>query len=110
MPIVSTGSDHAIPSALTAMLNLGVRQWLEMVLPYLRGRLRQTLVVDPAMPDKAMIEQLLCLRGRLFATTTHVDLMLRLEQIWMPVRLAGLDQDPGWLPHWGRVVQFHFQE
>ena len=29
--------------------------------------------------------------------------------VWaVPVRLAGLDINPGWLPWLGRVVQFHY--
>ena len=47
--------------------------------------------------------------GRLIASRTHVDLYMSMEQISLPIRLAGLDRDPGWMPDLGRIVLFHFQ-
>ena len=41
-------------------------------------------------------------------TRTHVDLVTPMDNISLPARRAGLDWDPGWLPDYGRVVQFHF--
>jgi hypothetical protein len=35
--------------------------------------------------------------------------VMSLNDISLPVRLAGLDCDPGWLPDFGRVVKFHFE-
>lgn len=48
--------------------------------------------------------------GRVVATRTHVDVLLRLDQIDIRVRRAGLDQDPGWRPWLRRIVAFHFQD
>lgn len=42
-------------------------------------------------------------------TRTHLDVVLGLEEIDLGVRLAGLDQDLGWVPRLGRVVCFHFE-
>lgn len=47
--------------------------------------------------------------GRLFVTRTHVDLVMRLDQVSVPVRLAGLDRNPGWVSELGRVITFHFE-
>jgi hypothetical protein len=51
----------------------------------------------------------LAIPGRLYVTSSHVDLVMGLDRISVAVRHAGLDRDPGWLPAYGRVVSFHFQ-
>ncbi|MFE9690599.1 hypothetical protein [Micromonospora sp. NPDC005806] len=48
--------------------------------------------------------------GRLLITDTHVDVVLGVDQIDLDVRIAGLDQDPGWMPRLGRIVAFHFED
>ena len=42
-------------------------------------------------------------------TSTHVDLVMRMRDIALPIRLGGLDLNPGWSPLFGRVIQFHYQ-
>ncbi|HLO02595.1 MAG TPA: hypothetical protein VK191_05770, partial [Symbiobacteriaceae bacterium] len=49
------------------------------------------------------------LPGRLWLTQTHLDLELSVDQIALPIRLAGLDANPGWVPALGRVVSIHFR-
>jgi len=46
--------------------------------------------------------------GRILVTATHVDLLLSLQHVDLPARVAGLDRDPGWVPALGRIVLFHF--
>lgn len=41
-------------------------------------------------------------------TPSHVDMHLAMSAVQLPVRLAGLDINPGWLPWLGRVVTFHY--
>ena len=50
----------------------------------------------------------LAMPGRVQVTSTHVDVVLALEQLNLAVRVAGLDRDPGWVPSLGRIVLFHF--
>jgi hypothetical protein len=45
-----------------------------------------------------------------YATDTHVDLVLPLGAARLDVRAAGLDRSPGWWAAGGRVVRFHFRE
>ena len=52
---------------------------------------------------------LLRLNARVQYTPSHVDLYTSLQNVRMPVRLAGLDLDPGWLPWLGRVVTFFYE-
>jgi hypothetical protein len=35
---------------------------------------------------------------------------MSMDQISIPVRRAGLDQDPGWVPDLAQIVLFHFDE
>jgi hypothetical protein len=44
--------------------------------------------------------------GLVHHSRTHVDVVMDLEAISIPVRVAGLDRDPGWVPGLGRVVAF----
>jgi hypothetical protein len=74
-------------------------QILTQVRPYLAERL------DP--PDA--IAHYLQEPATLYLTRTHVDVVFRLDQIRLDVRLAGLDRDPGWVPELARVLAFHYE-
>lgn len=47
--------------------------------------------------------------GYLAFTRTHIDITLDLSQVDIHIRKAGLDLNPGWLPWFGKVVQFHYE-
>jgi hypothetical protein len=81
-------------------------RWLALALPFIDLRLRLALRLAE---EESLAEPLLWLPGRLYVTRTHVDLVVSLEHISVPVRLAGLDRNPGWLPDFGRVVYLHFE-
>lgn len=81
-----------------------LRTWLAWVTPLLRAMLSRALG-----EARDLFTGLLLRRGRLYVTSSHVDLVLPLESVALPVRVAGLDFDPGWLPAFGRVVQFHYE-
>jgi hypothetical protein len=49
-------------------------------------------------------------RARVDITPTHVDVFFRLNAADVRVRRAGLDIDPGWVPWFGRVVTFHYED
>jgi hypothetical protein len=89
-------------------LNRNLRRWLSKVLPYIRFRLSLALASNSS-DSQDLAKTLLLHPGRLFVTSTHVDLVMDLESISFPVRMAGLDRDPGWVPEFSRVVQFHFK-
>ncbi|MDA8018117.1 MAG: hypothetical protein MPN21_11785 [Thermoanaerobaculia bacterium] len=79
----------------------------DILLQALRQRLAAALGDEPWRPELATV--LLAVPGRLYVTGTHVDLVVPLDHISVPVRQAGLDRDPGWVPELGRVVLFHFR-
>jgi hypothetical protein len=80
-------------------------RWLDLVMPSISGYLAQALQLAEG---EDLADRLLCFTGRLYMSPTHVDLFMSLETISLPVRMTGLDFDPGWQPLFGRVVQFHF--
>jgi hypothetical protein len=81
-------------------------RWLSLALPFIDWRLRAAL----HLPDDASLaEDLLLLPGQLYLTASQIDLVASLNRISLPVRLAGLDRNPGWLPAWGRAVYFPFE-
>jgi len=60
--------------------------------------------------SRGIAAQALAAPGRVLVTSTHLDVMLSLQDIDLAVRVAGLDRDPGWVPQLGRIVLFHFLE
>ncbi len=87
------------PISLTVSPEL--RRFLHFVLPYARWRLDRAL-------GGTSIEEALMRKGELYVTATHVDLVMPMSEIRVPVRMAGLDANPGWVPQFGRVINFHF--
>ena len=51
---------------------------------------------------------LVCRPGRVVATPTHVDVWFDHSQTDIRIRRAGLDINPGWVPWFGRVVQYRY--
>jgi hypothetical protein len=104
-------SDRApladLTGPLVAGLNRCLARWLALVLSYIRVRLEKGLSPDGiGSPDLG--QELLLRPAWLYVTSTHVDLAMSLDCISLPVRLAGLDCNPGWMPAFARVVLFHF--
>jgi hypothetical protein len=96
-----------VSSPLLQGANPALVRWLERVLPALRRRLR--LAIAPEAAEIERYRMLFACPARLFVSACHVDVVMRLRDISVPVRMAGLDRDPGWQPAFGRVVQFYFE-
>jgi hypothetical protein len=78
-----------------------LRRFLHFLLPYARWRLNNAL-------RGSSLRDALLRTGRLYVTPTHVDLVMPMDETRVPVRLAGLDANPSWVPALGRVINFHF--
>jgi hypothetical protein len=90
-----------LPAQHCASLHAALRRWLRLVIPFLRLRLaRAGIDADPKLFERP---------GRLFVTSTHVDLVMPENAVWLPVRRAGLDRNPGWLGDFGRIILFHYE-
>jgi hypothetical protein len=48
--------------------------------------------------------------AHLAVTGTHADVFFRLTGADVRIRRAGLDADPGWVPWFGKVVAFHYED
>ena len=92
------GRTSADPAGVTASPEL--RRFLRFVLAYARWRIGSTL---PDGWPHALLR-----KARLYLTPTHLDLVMNMNQVSVPVRIAGLDTDPGWVPELGHVIRFHY--
>ena len=54
------------------------------------------------------LDEVVCRRGSIMATRTHLEVFFDLGKADVSVRRAGLDLDPGWVQWLGRVVLFHY--
>lgn len=90
---------------LIADMNAHMVRWLSLMLPFIRVYLRRALRLRSGDDLEGA---LLCRPATLYVTSTHVDLVMRMDDISVPVRICGLDRDPGWLPDFSRVIKFHF--
>ena len=86
----------------------GVIGWVARAMPGLVHLLRRGFG-DPALPIQEIARRLLEQSGHLEITRTHVALFLPLDSADIVLRRAGLDRSPGWLPDYGRIVQFHYE-
>jgi hypothetical protein len=83
-----------------------IGRWLDWLMPYLRARLQRAL----GLPDRRNLGRILCAhRARVHVTPAHVDVIFDLSSLPLPIRIAGLDRDPGWVPAAGRFIAFHYE-
>lgn len=79
---------------------------LSRVLPYLRARLALALGLRDG---RQLAGLLLRMPARVRAGAERVEVFFELQRLPLPVRLAGLDRDPGWVPAAGRDLRFFFE-
>ena len=82
----------------------GLEAWLSRVIP----AVRRWCAVQLGVRVDRVAETLLVRPGVIHVTRMHVDVVMPLDSIELPVRRALLDADPGWDPALGRIVQLHF--
>jgi hypothetical protein len=93
-------AHHAAPHS-----RFPATRWLQWLLGYLRARLGRALAIE----DVDAVPAVLCRHwARITVGATAVDVSLRLSELPLPIRVAGLDRDPGWIPAAGRTLSFHF--
>lgn len=92
--------SRPLPQALAeaATADAQVALWLTAVRRWLRRGARVGLATLVHRP------------GKLSLTPTHLDMHFALSTVDLRVRRTGLDIDPGWLPWFGRVVHFQYDE
>jgi hypothetical protein len=92
------------PELAAKLMAQNLAWWVQRLRPYVAVLLDHLL----GRPADA-VETLLHQPGTLYVSRTHVDLLLSVEQISIPVRRAGLDQTPGWRPEFGYIITIHFE-
>ena len=102
---VSAADLALAPRGLSVPWRTARARWLGHVAAYARARLRLALgVAARSRIARRLVER----PARVCVTATHVDVLMRLADLPVEVRSAGLDRDPGWVPAAGRYVAFHF--
>jgi hypothetical protein len=103
------GDEPGAPEPCTPLGPLppaALRRFLGLVVPFVRLRIAAALATAGA--DEPLETAVFRRIGLVQVTRSHVDVRMELDQVSVPVRLAGLDASPGWVPALGRVVTFHF--
>jgi hypothetical protein len=100
-------APFVVPPKLRMVTSDGVIGWVARAMPCLLMMLRRGFG-DPALSIREIARRLLEQSGHLEITRTHIDLFLPLDSADIVLRRAGLDRNPGWLPNYGHIVQFHY--
>jgi hypothetical protein len=77
--------------------------WLASLALFVAARFRRTTARGDLAPQD------LAMPARCVAAGQRLDVRFPLAGLPLPLRLAGLDRDPGWLPAEGRDIRFHFE-
>jgi hypothetical protein len=106
---LGAGFEEPRPSlarTLAAPATQAVRRWLRLARPVVTGLLVERLGVSAEELPGTLLQR----RARIVHDRTHVDVAFPLAAASVPVRRAGLDRDPGWVPELARVVTFQFDD
>ncbi len=63
---------------------------------------------EPLADHAALAAVVLVRAGRVRVAAGRLDVVLRLGDLAIGVRMAGLDRNPGWVPAAGRAINFHY--
>ena len=100
-PVLSAGSTWF------SGMSHALIHWLSLITPFVRFQL--TRVLKFSIKNKSdLIKSIFYYQGTLYVSKSHVDLVMTLNDISLPIRIAGFDRNPGWMKDFGRVISFHF--
>lgn len=94
--------DETLSPFAAQICNPALQRWLQQTIGFVRYWLRSIADIEP--------QEMLQVLGRILTTFTHVDLYMSMESIDIRVRKVGLDLNPGWMPDFGYIILFHFEE
>jgi hypothetical protein len=81
-------------------------EWLALTIPYISWRIAHAC----GLPEIGQVARMLLeLPARVYVTEAHIDVVASIENIRIPIRLAGLDRSPGWVRSLQRIVLIHFE-
>lgn len=80
-------------------------RWCQALLPFLAHRLARAVGLQDSA---AAVRQVCAVPARIALSPARLDVHMRLADLPITVRCAGLDRDPGWIPAAGHDLRFHF--
>lgn len=92
----------------TVQKSLSEDQALELAV--VRRQVTSDITAAFELPVAEALNECLAVPGWVYLSATHIDVMLRMQDIRVPVRLSGWDLNPGWRPEFGRIFTFHFRD
>ncbi len=100
--------DDPVVDFLCLQLGLDTRQELEQLAELPAAAELNELARRWYAKAEVWNSELLRLDATIEFSPSHVDIRTTINNVQLPVRLAGLDINPGWLPWLGKVVSFHY--
>jgi hypothetical protein len=100
------GQVPPIGQTLASASSGGLRAWLRLVRPRFAGWLAAQLSVPAVEVGSVLLRHPAHVRH----DRTHVDVAFPLSAASVVVRRSGLDRDPGWVPAFGWVVGYAFDD
>jgi hypothetical protein len=97
---VNSAGDDPVWMALDEVDVPAEEEYVRLWIKWLREYCRRTAGIG--------LHSLVCRRGHIVVTPSHMDVRFLAGEADIRVRKAGLDLDPGWLPWFGRIVHFHY--
>lgn len=100
-------SDYPLQPGAVPLPRAGaLERWADWMAAYARARLRAALDMPP---DADLNAVLFRHQARIRLAAARLDIFLKLHDLPVAIRLAGLDRNPGWIPAAGRGIAFHFE-
>jgi hypothetical protein len=100
--------DDPVLDFLCLQTGFDTRQALEQLAPLPAADELNALAQRWYAKTEVWSSELLRLDATIKFSPSHVDIHTTINNVQLPVRLAGLDINPGWLPWLGKVVSFHY--
>lgn len=109
-PTLVPSSVPPLPPVLKRLARIcpaAFQRWVEFVAPYIKWRLAVALGDDSE--SWSFAQSIGEMEATIHVTDTHIDVVASIDSVRIPVRMAGLDRSPGWIPSLGKVVLFHYE-
>jgi hypothetical protein len=100
--------EHAVELLAAPMPSDDERAALETLAAAWAAAVTGRLIRAGAEPDEATVHHLARRLGRVTGRPGWLEVHIPLDAVDVPIRRAGLDLDPGWVPWLGTVVRYRY--
>ena len=112
LPQLVAGEYQLAPvMCLKALTSLDIDPAFSKLISFLHAPIQRYLNSVLGFEDadsKTLLKELITYSGRVYLSSSHIDVVMDINDSNFNIRCSGLDQNPGWLPEYGRVVLFHY--